>query len=360
VESTIIGFSIVQDGRVVFMNPALQEILGAKCVPCAVEELVRGAIHPSDAPTFLARLASLRNGESDRRTMDLRLRRRRTGGGHDLGWVRLHVTDIPWRGKKAILASVMDVSKAKELEMIALNQERLATLGKVASGIAHEIRNPLSALNIQVARMQQIAEDAPGLDAASRDAVRRALTGVVAASGKIEAVIRRALDFSRPLSIPMAALSINECIREAAEMAASLLVQNGVALSTALAEAQPRCRGDRHLLEQVFLNLLLNASQAMEGQPEARKIRVASDVDGDSVVVSIADTGPGVPEELRDRIFEPFFTTRPSGTGIGLSISRKIVVEHGGSIGIGKSALGGALFTVSLPLLAADLSATDR
>ncbi len=132
-------------------------------------------------------------------------------------------------------------------------------------------------------------------------------------------------------------------------MAAATLRKGGVRVATALAGEMPPCRADFRLIEQLLLNLITNAVQSMEGQERDKAIEIATSTEGSRVVVAVADSGPGVPEELREKIFEPFFTTKGSGTGLGLPISRRIVTEHGGAITVGTSRLGGAEFRISLP-----------
>ena len=126
--------------------------------------------------------------------------------------------------------------------------------------------------------------------------------------------------------------------------------------------ALPACRGDIHLLEQALINLMTNAAQAMEGQEGEQRIELSSSFtgsaaeDGYHVAVSVADSGPGIPKEVRDKIFDPFFTTKRSGTGIGLSITHKIITDHGGFLRVETSRWGGALFTIVLPAMPSGMS----
>jgi PAS domain S-box-containing protein len=348
VESTVIGFSIVQDGEVVFANPPQRRILGSPTIPLPLEEL-ESKLHPADASLYRACLASVLDGTSDRREADLRLVGADTG--NQVLWVQLRMSGIPWHGRNAVLVSMTDVSRTKRLEAITLNQERMATLGKAATGMAHEVRSPLSALNIRVGRLRKMLDGMPDLDPQPREAAVQELAKVAAAAASIENVIRRALDFARPLALPMAPLHINELVRESLGIAESMLSKAGVEVILSLGEDLPQCRGDKQLLTQVLLNILSNAVQAMEEFHGGRTMQIASTFKNGELAISIGDAGPGVPEELRERIFEPFFTTRSSGTGIGLSISRKIVTEHGGRLRVGRSEAGGALFTVSLSAL---------
>jgi PAS domain S-box-containing protein len=352
VESAPVGICILQDDQVVFMNPSQEEVLGAGRAPFPLPEM-ENVFHPSDAFLFRRKYEAMCSGTADLSDQDLRVLCQSRDCGGEVCWMNTRMTPIQWRGAPAVLMSMSDVSKTKEMELITLKQERMATLGRVASGIAHEVRSPLSALNVLLSGLKRAVEVADGMAPETRGAILRSVEKLHGASGKIEGVIRRALDFSRPLAVPMAPLSINEAIRESLTIAESLLARSGIEVVTSLREDLPPCRGDKRLLEQVLLNLLTNAAQAMEGRDGKRRIRVTSAMENGEIAVAVADTGPGIPEEFREKVFEPFFTTRGSGTGIGLSISRKIVSEHGGTLRAGASEQGGALFTILLPPLAA-------
>jgi signal transduction histidine kinase len=176
------------------------------------------------------------------------------------------------------------------------------------------------------------------------------------ASAKMEAVIRRVLSFSRPGPPRMDPLDINLCIREAVDMAEASLRKMGSRVTISGQGVLPACRGDKGLLEQALINLMTNAAQAMEGQKSERVIELGSscrsfiEEGGRYVTLTVADSGPGIPGEIREKIFDPFFTTKDSGTGIGLSITHKIIADHGGFIRAGTSRWGGALFTIVLPV----------
>ncbi|MEW6721181.1 MAG: ATP-binding protein [Thermodesulfobacteriota bacterium] len=352
VHSAPVGFCILDGDRAIFMNPYQAEIFGTRGTPVSLSDIEK-AFHASDAVLFRKRYVSILSGKSEPPDLELRIRRHRPESGEELRWVSVRMTPFQWLGAPAVLVSMSDTSKTKEMELFTLKQERMATLGKVASGIAHEVRSPLSALNVLVTGMKRVVENADGVAPEARDPILRMIDRINDASGKIESIIRRALDFTRPLAVPMAPLSVNEVVREGLAIAESMLARNGVEVLASLREDLPPCRGDKRLLEQVLLNLLSNAVQAMEGRNGERRIRVTSAMENGEIAITVADTGPGIPEELRDKVFEPFFTTRGSGTGIGLSISRKIVTEHGGTLRAGTCEGGGALFTILLPPLSA-------
>jgi C4-dicarboxylate-specific signal transduction histidine kinase len=158
------------------------------------------------------------------------------------------------------------------------------------------------------------------------------------------------MDFVKPSPSRPGPADVNEVVAESVALVAVTLRKSGVRLATTLAEGLPRCRADARLIEQLLVNLVTNATQALESQEGDKAVEIATGAEGNVVVITVGDSGPGVPAELREKIFEPFFTTKSAGTGLGLSISRRIVSEHGGSLEVGTSRLGGAEFRVLLPV----------
>jgi C4-dicarboxylate-specific signal transduction histidine kinase len=149
-------------------------------------------------------------------------------------------------------------------------------------------------------------------------------------------------------------VNLNAAVEEAVRLSVVEIRKRDVRLETCLAPDLPPCAADLRLIEQVVLNLINNASQAMEGIGGTRRLEVASFRDRARAVVRISDSGPGIPPELRSKIFDPFFTTRKEGYGIGLSFSHRIVADHGGLLSVGTSRWGGAEFRMEIPCEAED------
>ena len=170
------------------------------------------------------------------------------------------------------------------------------------------------------------------------------------ASHKVDSVIKRVLDFSRPTAPKMAPVDINQCLNNVLDLTAVTLRKSGIKVNADLSDALPQCFGDMALIEQVFLNLLQNASHAVKIEKGEKRIEVASTAMENSIIVTVSDSGPGVPDDIKEKIFDPFFTTNSDGSGIGLSIASRIVADHNGSISQSSSNLGGARFVVSLPI----------
>lgn len=237
----------------------------------------------------------------------------------------------------------------REMEKRARTQEKLASLGQVATGIAHEIRNPLSGLNIYLSMLEKIVAEGKGLEPATRDLAATIVAQLKSASGKIESVIGRVMDFTKPHPLKLTAVDVNPAVEEAFALSKIFLTKKKVRVTTALDMELPHVLADLPMIEQVLLNLVTNAAQAMEQTQGPREIHISSFREGDAVVISVGDSGPGVPVEIREKIFDPFFTTRTDGSGIGLSICQRIVSDHRGTLTVGTAALGGAEFRIALP-----------
>lgn len=221
--------------------------------------------------------------------------------------------------------------------------EQLAALGELAAAIAHEVRNPLAVVR---SAAQGIGET---LDGGAPEA-RRAASFIIAEVDRLSTVTSTLLAASRPLPLEARPTPVDELIERAVRLAGEAMGAKQIRLHRQAAGALPQVRVDPDLLCQVLLGLLTNAVQSV---PAGGEVSIAARAASDAVEVAVADTGPGVPAELRGRVFEAFFTTRPRGTGLGLAVARRIVEAHGGRIEVGERGGGGALFTVRLPVAAA-------
>jgi PAS domain S-box-containing protein len=352
VEHSLVGFFLVQEGRVVFRNPEQDKLFGPVSGGLALKELA-ARVHPEDRERFLALCDADRRPEADRSETDLRLvGRDETEEPKTIRWVHGRAVPVQFRGKKANLVNTVDVTRIKELERLAVTREKMAALGQMAAGIAHEIRNPLSGLNLYLSTVRKILADADVPEPESRESAATTLEMMQSASNRIEMVVRKVMNFARPASPTMSLVDINQAVREAVHLSELVLRRNGIHIEAALAKDLPFCYADLQLVEQVLLNLITNAAQAMdrqEGLGRRKRIAVASFVEDGRIVITVADSGPGVPEDLREKIFDPHYTTKEGGAGIGLSFSRRIVMDHGGFLTVGTSALGGAEFRIELP-----------
>jgi two-component system sensor histidine kinase HydH len=228
-------------------------------------------------------------------------------------------------------------------------RDRLAALGEMSAGLAHEIRNPLAAIKGAIQYLDPAKVPGEG---------REFLEIVIEEVNRLNGVVTQFLDYSRPLKPSLSPTSVNEVLERTLRLLEAE-TPSGITVEVSLAEWLPRVNADAEQLKQVFLNLALNAFQAM---PSGGRLQISTRLardelafwrDGarraDVVEVRFRDTGPGIPEEERDRIFVPFYTTKQKGTGLGLAISQRLVKAHAGSIQVRSTPGEGAEFLVSLP-----------
>jgi C4-dicarboxylate-specific signal transduction histidine kinase len=240
---------------------------------------------------------------------------------------------------------MIDISRVKEMEQLLRVQDKMTSLGRVAAGIAHEIRNPLSGINIYLNTLEKIYDREENLDK-----VKGIIGQMQSASRKIESIIKRVMDFSKPSESKLILADINQAIREAIDLSSVTLRKSGIKMESDLAEDMPRCLADPQLIEEVTLNLITNAAEAMKNIQESKKLEIVSRMVDDRIIIAISDSGPGVPINLREKVLDPFYSTKNGSTGIGLSISHRIIRDHRGTLKITESKWGGAEFMIEIPL----------
>ena len=246
---------------------------------------------------------------------------------------------------------LLDVTRVEKLEEMAKRTEKFAAMGEMAANIAHEVRNPLGSIALSASLLLK------GLaDEKSRDRAARILHSVRSVDNKIANLLL----FTRKPEPQFRDLRIHDVLRDILRFSGEILEKEDIRLSVRLAEGEPVVRADGELLKQVFLNVILNAVQAMRGGGElAFETRLHSDpalTPGmeRTIELRFADTGPGIPEEDRKRIFDPFFSTRDGSSGLGLAIVHNIIDLHRGSVDVERGVRGGSVFTVLLPLAEPD------
>jgi PAS domain S-box-containing protein len=251
-----------------------------------------------------------------------------------------------------IIGIARDITERKQSEeqfqrqRDALYQsEKLATMGQLLAGVAHELNNPLAVVMGQAALLSQSVRNKQQMERAEK---------IVQASERCARIVNNFLALARQRSPERQAVHINQVVREAVELLAYPLRVDNVEVEWDLAAEVPMLWADPHQLHQVIVNLVSNAHQAMREVAGPRRLTVATGVGAGEarVWVEVRDTGPGIATELEGRIFEPFFTTKPPGvgTGLGLSLCQGIVEGHGGWIGVRQGVKGGAVFRVELPV----------
>jgi len=255
-----------------------------------------------------------------------------------------------------VTGALIDVTERRAAERLAAEQRReLAHLGRVAivgelsAALAHEINQPLAAI-LANARAAQVLLEADG---AASDELRAILADIAEDDLRAGAVIHSVRGLVKKGESDPQTLSINEVVGEVLELARADLQHRAIIVSTRLCSPAPRVVGDRIQLQQVLLNLIVNAADAMsETPPPDRLLVVATTMHDGGARIEVRDRGSGIAQDALARVFEPFVTTKPDGLGLGLSICRSIVTAHGGSMWAQNNPEGGARLALSLPLAA--------
>ena len=307
-------------------------------------------LHPEDRDEVRRALARSLKGGGDYQG-EFRVLRR----GGEVRWIAARGrVERDESGRAVLMRGVsFDVTERRKLESATaeLREElvhlsRVAMLGELSGSLAHELNQPLAAILSNA----QAAQRFLGQDGAGLAEVKDILGDIVEDDKRAGEVIRRLRTLLKKDEVQRDALDVNELVREVLKLMRSDLLNRGVAVSTELAPELPTVSGDRVQFQQVLLNLLINACDAMDHHARMGRLIVVRTAPAGSVVeVSVADQGRGVPPAELERIFEPFVTTKRQGLGLGLAVCRTIVAAHGGRIWATNNAGGGATFRFSLP-----------
>ena len=324
-----------RDNRAVMISPAAEKFLGAP----ASQYLGRKAteMFPPEHPLYDA----LHLAE---------------GGLHE---VAAETEMVTVEGKKRLGVSVQVIQGAGErmgamvtlrdldsLESISTQlqvSERLAAVGRITAGVAHEVKNPLNSMRLWLENLKESLP--PETDGAALQAVHVLDVEI----DRLDAVVKRFLDFSRPMDIRLEPTQLSDLLRDVLEVAQPQMQKANVQVAQLLPIGIPEVFVDRDLLKQAVLNLVLNAVQAM---PSGGQLQLTLSRHGDVAEITVGDTGTGIPLENRQKIFQLFFTTRPGGSGIGLASAFRIVQLHNGSIDFTSEVGRGTTFRIELPIAA--------
>lgn len=241
------------------------------------------------------------------------------------------------------LVTLRDLDSLESINTQLQVSERLAALGRITAGVAHEVKNPLNSMRLWLENLKESLP--PEQASASRQAVQVLDKEI----DRLDAVVKRFLDFTRPMDIRLEATQLAELLKEVLEIAKPQLRKGNIQLAQLLPIDVPEVYVDRALLKQAVLNLVLNAAEAM---PNGGQLRLVLSRRGEMAEISVGDTGKGILPENRQKIFQLFFTTRPGGSGIGLASAFRIVQLHNGSIDFTSEVGRGTTFRIELPLAA--------
>ncbi len=344
VENSLTGISIIQNGKTIYRNPEHENMVGLISI---IESEKAFNIHPEDKEKVTRFFNFLRSGKAEEFELDFRfypsvesLKR-----FADMKWVNCRANEIKYQDKKAVLLNIIDTTRAKEFERLLFIQEKMVSLGRVTAGIAHEVRNPLSGINIHMRNLEKLFSNYNN----PSEKITKILRLIQSDANRIESIIRRAMDFSKPYNPCFTATDINMPVKKAIQLTATTLRKKGTLIEIQLKTDLPLCYAEPQLIEDVILNLITNASDAMKGMQE-KKITIVSFIRKNQIIVTVDDTGPGVESHLFEKIFEPFFTTKDYSTGIGLSICHRILTDHGGTLRVEPNPQSGARFILEIPV----------
>ena len=328
------------ESRYTFISPQILDVLGYQPEDLIGKKL-GSHIDPHDLPAMQELIANLISGHCSNGQIEYRTQHKNGA------WQLFRASARPLHDEMGrttgIIASVRDITEQQRLQQQLIQSERLAAMGQMIAGVAHELNNPLTAILgvTELMRDQTTDENAHRqLDLAHRQARRAAH------------IVESLLVFSRPATPRNALLHISDLLQRTVQLHEHSLRSNNIQVDLMARPDLPTVLGDSNQLTQVFLNLIVNAEQAIREVRDQGMLRIRAGVVGDRVLITFQDDGVGIHRETLPRIFDPFFTTkRPGrGTGLGLSICMAIVREHNGDISAQPLPDGGSVFTVSLPV----------
>jgi PAS domain S-box-containing protein len=330
------GYFVVQDEVVVFANPAFCDMHGYASPEVIGRKFYEFIDQESRAQTIRLYHKSL-SEHTVPRTFEYQ---RLTKDGQSFPTEILAKVTY-YDNRLSSIGICRDITQRVKLECRIRESERMAYIGQVTTSLSHEIRNPLSAvqMNLQILKKNNSLKgnDQRRIDISIRE-VRR-----------LEHILKELLDFAKPIHLRFQRFALNSLIRSCTELLEMKFKEKGVSLITDLVSPMPRIQADKEKLGQAIINLLLNA---LEASPQNGRIMVRSSLlsqDGGDFQVSVADQGGGVPEDQMVAIFEPFFSTKSKGIGLGLSNVKRIMQAHCGRIEVNNGNSGGAVFSLMLP-----------
>jgi PAS domain S-box-containing protein len=334
------SIAIYKGGRYVYANPVSLRVLGKKSFDEIEGVDAMRNISDERREEIRAFIARARNGGP--RVPPL-LSRTISPEGKELLFEST-ISVLPAAGEPTIIAYSRDITERDHLQAELMKQDRLASVGILAAGVAHELNNPLTTVTMQAKKLRSEAErrDLPS-------DIRAGLEQIDEAATRLQTIINDLLFVARPSERPQAHIDVAQIIASTVS-----LFRAGTPrcppIDVTIASLPPIC-GHASKLGQVVLNVLRNAAQALDGVPNG-EIRVNASVISEQIEIEIKDNGPGIPREDLPRVTQPFFTTKQNGTGLGLWISHTLVAEHGGTLDVASRAESGTRVTIRVPIAA--------
>jgi len=324
-----------RDARAVMVSPAAEKFLGAPASNFLGRRVTE--IFPAEHPLFQA----LRLQGDELREVASETELATEEGTRRVG---VTVQEIQGAGERmGALVTLRDLDSLESINTQLQVSERLAALGRITAGVAHEVKNPLNSMRLWLENLKE------SLPPETDESAMQAVNVLDAEIDRLDAVVKRFLDFSRPMDVRLEPTQLAGLLQEVLEVAGPQLERSKVQVAQLLPIDVPEVFGDRALLKQAILNLVLNAVDAM---PNGGQLQLTLSRRGSMAEITVGDTGKGIPMEHRQKVFQLFFTTRPGGSGIGLASTFQIVQLHNGSIDFTSEVGRGTTFRIELPLAA--------
>jgi signal transduction histidine kinase len=331
--------AITREGTLALINDIAGEVLGLRDGQNQLGRPIAEAF--KDHPEILFVLADVFERDHLQNRAEMRLK----PSGRVIGYTLSHITD----DEGTLVGASMffkDLTRVEQLNERERLRDRLVAIGELAAVFAHEVKNPLAGIEVMAGHLRRKVSDAPD--------VQKVLTDIIGEAKMANAIVQEVLDFVRPIRLQVEPTLLCDAVQAAVQHADAKGRRGNIAVETRVPPTLPHLRADKHQLTQVLTNLIVNAYEALEG--EGRVSVTASETrlqDGgggrDAVLVEVADDGPGIPADVREKVFDIFFTTKPQGSGLGLAIVKRIVDAHDGRLDLQTSS-DGTRVRVTLPL----------
>jgi PAS domain S-box-containing protein len=349
-ESSLTGIYIDQNGKILFANKTFAEIYGYSRQELVGMESWK-LVHPDDRAWIDEMRTKRLKGEKAPSEYEAR---GLTKDGKTI-WIVRRNTRIDYGGKPAILGNIVDITESRAKEAQLIQASKMSTLGEMATGVAHELNQPLSSIQLGADFFRNMATEGRQIPPEELAYVSEQMTQQVARAVKIIDHMRQ---FGRKAEIQRERIDINQPLRAVFALLGEQLRVRGIKVKLNLEDDLPPVLADSNRLEQVFIDLVVNARDAMGDERERLDVKTTENTltvttfqKHGKIAVTIADTGPGVPDGLKEKIFEPFFTSKEvgKGTGLGLSISYGMINDYDGTIEVASEVEKGATFKITLP-----------
>jgi len=331
--------AITREGTLALINDIACEVLG---LPDGQSQLGRPISEAfRDHPEILFVLADVFERDHLQNRAEIRLK----PSGKVIGYTLSHITD----DQGALLGASMffkDLTRVEQLNERERLRDRLVAIGELAAVFAHEVKNPLAGIEVMAGHLRRKVGESPE--------VQSVLTDIIGEAKMANAIVQEVLDFVRPIRLQVEPTLLCDAVQAAVQHADAKGRRGNIVVETRVPQTLPHLRADKHQLTQVLTNLMVNAYEALDGKGHvtvtASETRLQDGAGGrDAILVEVADDGPGIPADVREKVFEVFFTTKAKGSGLGLAIVKRIVDAHDGRLDLQTSSEGTRV-RVTLPL----------